>query len=256
MMRLSKTVFDYVPFPIGVLSDAIPTEKYIQLVDSFPKKELFKYIESLGNKYSLSEVNEPERYRNFINSTPVWKDFYDYVKSVDFIKSVILTLKENNLKLGLENYPIKQKTDGVVSKVISKIGDELSKKPHLSSRFEFSMLSGNGGYLLPHTDNPSKIITLVLTICKEGEWNASYGGGTDINNPIDEKKYFNYLNEQLKFEEVSTLKTVEFEPNQCMIFIKTFNSLHSVSPIKAPNNSLRRSVTINIEMNNHLGGVI
>lgn len=255
MMQLSKTVFDYVPFPIGVLSDAVPAEKYNQLVDSFPRKELFKYIESLGNKYSLSEVNEPERYRNFISSTPVWKAFYDYVKSEDFIKSVIHTLQENNLKLGLERYPIKQKPDGIASKVISKF-DGLSKKPHLTSRFEFSMLNGNGGYLLPHTDNPSKIITLVLTICKEGEWNSSYGGGTDINHPKDEKKYFNYLNEQLKFEEVKTLKTVEFEPNQCMIFVKTFNSLHSVSPIKAPNNSLRRSVTINIEMNNHLGGVI
>jgi hypothetical protein len=255
-MELNRTVFDYVPFPIGVLSNAIPAVKYNQLVDSFPRKELFKYIESLGNKYSLSEVNEPERYRNFIKTTPVWKAFYDYVKSEDFIRNVIRTLKENNLKLGLENYPIKQKPDGILGGMISKLGKEISKKPHLSSRFEFSMLNGNGGYLLPHTDNPSKIITLVLTICKEGEWNSSYGGGTDINNPIDEKKYFNYLNEQLKFDEVTTLKTVEFEPNQCMIFIKTFNSLHSVSPIKAPDNTLRRSVTINIELNNHLGGVI
>ena len=51
MMRLSNTVFDYVPFPIGVLSDALPAEKYNQLVDSFPKKELFKYIESLLAKF-------------------------------------------------------------------------------------------------------------------------------------------------------------------------------------------------------------
>jgi hypothetical protein len=156
----------------------------------------------------------------------------------------------------LERYNIKQKKENVLGKLASKLEDGILKKPYLNSRFEFSMLNGNGGYLLPHTDNPSKIITLVLTICKPGEWKPEYGGGTDINNPINEKKYFNYLNEQLKFEEVSTLKTVEFEPNQCMIFIKTFNSLHSVSPIKAPVNSLRRSVTINIEMNNPASVVI
>ena len=159
---------------------------------------------------------------------------------------------DNNLKLGLENTPVKQKDDGGISGLLGK----LAKTPYISTRFEFSMLKGDGGYLLPHTDSPSKVITLVLTICKKNEWNLSYGGGTDINEPLDKRKYFNYLNEQLKFEEVKVLKTVEFEPNQIMLFIKTFNSLHSVSPIKAPENTLRRTLTINIEMNNHHGGII
>ena len=252
MIQLNKTVFAYTPFPIGVLSEAIAPEKYENFVDSFPPLELFQFKQALGNKYSLSEINNPDKYHSFISASPLWTSFHQYIKSPDFVKGVLDLLRDNNLKLGLENTPVKQKDAGF----LSAVGGRLSKKPYISTRFEFSMLKGNGGYLLPHTDSPSKVITLVLTICKKDEWKLAYGGGTDINEPLDEKKYFNYLNEQLKFEEVKVLKTVEFEPNQIMLFIKTFNSLHSVSPIKAPENTLRRTLTINIELNNHYGGII
>ncbi len=252
MIQLNKTVFDYTPFPIGVLSEAIAPDQYEKFVDSFPPPELFQFKQSLGNKYSLSEINNPDQYHSFVKSSPLWTSFHQYIKSPDFVKAVLTLLRDNNLKLGLENTPVKQKDDGGISGLLGKLG----KTPYISTRFEFSMLKGDGGYLLPHTDSPSKVITLVLTICKKNEWNLSYGGGTDINEPLDKKKYFNYLNEQLKFEEVKVLKTVEFEPNQIMLFIKTFNSLHSVSPIKAPANTLRRTLTINIEMNNHHGGII
>lgn len=255
MIQLNKTVFDYTPFPIGVISEAIAPDLYEKFVDAFPPKELFQFKQSLGNKYSLSEINNPAQYHEYIKRSKLWTDFYQYVKSSDFVTSVITTLRENNLKLGLENVLIKQKNQGGRGSLLSGLEDRLTKKPYLSTRFEFSMLNGDGGYLLPHTDSPSKVITLVLTICKKGEWDVSYGGGTAINSPIDDKKYFNYLNEQLKFEEVTTLKTVEFEPNQIMLFIKTFNSLHSVSPVKAPKYSLRRTITINIEMNNYQVGI-
>jgi hypothetical protein len=245
--------FDYVPFPIGVLSDAIDEQKYSRMVDAFPPRELFQHKKELGNKFSLSELNHPDKYFAFIKGNPVWLEFYEYIKSENFIKSIIRTLNENNLKLGLDKVAVRQRTSSVAKKALSGIEKMFDRKPFLSSRFEFSMINGHGGYLLPHTDSPTKVITLVLTICKPNEWNRAWGGGTAINKPIDDKKYFNYLNEQLKLSEVTTLKTVEFEPNQVMLFIKTFNSFHSVDELRGPDNSLRRSLTINIEMNNNNG---
>src|SRR5690349_20879664 len=109
MMQLERTVFDYIPFPIGVLADAIPADQYNKLVDAFPAPDQFKYIESLGNKYSLSEVNYPEKFNQFVTNDPVWKGFHEYIKSEPFIRGVLKTLKDSNLKLGLDNYPIKQK---------------------------------------------------------------------------------------------------------------------------------------------------
>jgi hypothetical protein len=76
----------------------------------------------------------------------------------------------------------------------------------------------------------------------------SYGGGTEVDRAKDHRYAYNWLNNQLPFEEVETLDTFEFGPNQCAIFVRTFNSLHCVRPLQGKGNkALRRSVTINIE---------
>jgi hypothetical protein len=49
------------------------------------------------------------------------------------------------------------------------------------------------------------------------------------------------------FEDAEPLHTFDFRPNQCVIFIKTFNSLHCVRPMAgAGSQAMRRTLTINI----------
>ena len=44
------------------------------------------------------------------------------------------------------------------------------------------------------------------------------------------------------------LHTYEFRPNQAVVFVKTFNSWHSVRPMSAHGSKLlRKTLTINIE---------
>ena len=83
---------------------------------------------------------------------------------------------------------------------------------------------------------------------QDGEWDPSFGGGTDVLRPIDVRKSFNFLNSYLEFHEVETVRTFEFVPNQCVIFVKTFNSLHAVRPMKGIGSTrMRKTLTINIE---------
>lgn len=66
--------------------------------------------------------------------------------------------------------------------------------------------------------------------------------------PKDITRSFNYLNKQLEFDEFETIKNFDYYPNQCLVFIKTFNSLHVVRHMKGYNSSLmRKTITINIE---------
>jgi hypothetical protein len=47
---------------------------------------------------------------------------------------------------------------------------------------------------------------------------------------------------------MEVLDTYEFGPNQLILFVKTFNSWHSVRPMKGKGSKqLRRTLTINIE---------
>ena len=72
--------------------------------------------------------------------------------------------------------------------------------------------------------------------------------GTDVLAPKDPRREFNLLNKQLPFEDVEVINTFPFTPNQCVVFVKTFNSLHAVRPMLGKGSeAMRRTLTINIE---------
>src|SRR3546814_9097692 len=88
-----------------------------------------------------------------------------------------------------------------------------------------------GGSIRPHTDAVSKAVTMVIPMLREGEWKAEYGGGTSVVWPKDRSRSFNLVNGYLDFDEVDCLKTYPFEANQCLVFVKTYNSWHAVWPM-------------------------
>lgn len=118
----------------------------------------------------------------------------------------------------------------------------------LRTRFEFSMLPADGGYLKPHTDGVTKLITLVYSMAEEDEWNPAWGGGTATLRPRDITRNFNFLNQMREFDEYDQLHSFAFVPNQCVVFVKTFNSHHAVYPMTGTGSGvMRRTLTVNIE---------
>ena len=102
----------------------------------------------------------------------------------------------------------------------------------------------------PHTDTPKKIITLVVSMVRNGEWDPTYGGGTEVVFPKDPTRSYNFAGDfNPKFDEVETLSTYDFNPNQAVVFVKTFNSWHAVRPMTVADETIfRRTLTINIEL--------
>jgi hypothetical protein len=85
-------------------------------------------------------------------------------------------------------------------------------------------------------------------MARPGEWNPAHGGGTDMLKPRDVARAYNETNETADFGEMQVVHTYPFEPNQAIVFVKTYDSWHSVAPIRAGDpNVLRRTLTINIE---------
>ena len=117
----------------------------------------------------------------------------------------------------------------------------------ITSRFEFSLMPANGGHILPHTDAPTKIITMVIPLIGPSGWDASWGGGTEILRIKNKMHSFNHVNRYRQFDEFDTVKTFEFQKNRRLLFIKTFNSWHAVRPMSGPNDMFRATLTINIE---------
>jgi hypothetical protein len=212
------------PFPNGVAFDVLDPTHFAQLCTRFPDERLFKHLGGAYNKFSLSEVNNPEAYKSFIKSDWVWYGLHFFIKSREFIARVGDALAKRGVKLPAGAY---------------------------SSRFEFSSMPADGGFILPHTDVDRKAVTIVIGMAELGKlaawggWNKEWGGGTRILIPRD-------VAGELKSYEASedAFNVVAEHPcvaNGAVLFAKTKDSWHSVAPMHGPIGINRRSVTINIE---------
>jgi hypothetical protein len=246
MFQYENMRFDYEPYPIGVARPALDASIYGAMVKSFPPIELFEYKKDKGEKYSLSQVNNPSKFRKYVASSPPWSAFQRYIQSADFISSAVEMLKQNGVDLGL---PVPGFMERMYLRVRAlKRGNPVPHFPRLKSRFEFSAMPITGGNILPHTDHPKKLITMVVPMLADGEWDDRWGGGTSVAWPRDKNKIFNRMNHYLDFDKVERQKTFPFEPNQCLVFIKTSNSWHAVWPMTGNDPKvLRKTLTINIE---------
>jgi hypothetical protein len=248
-LHFDQARFWYEPYPIGVIPSVVDPDLYEALIESYPPIDLFVPLPEVGKKYVLSEKFNGSAYRRFIAGCPVWREFREFVKSGRFVEAVDGCLQQGHVDVGIRAYRQSQPTrwkkllrDLFVQHRLPRV------HPGLYTRFEFSMLPSDGGCVFPHTDSPGKLITLILSMVREGEWDPQWGGGTDVNRPRDATRSYNELNRNVDFEDVEVLRTFEFRPNQCVIFVKTFNSLHSVRHISASGpHRMRRTITVTIE---------
>jgi 2OG-Fe(II) oxygenase superfamily len=251
LFQFKQLQFDYDPYPIGYAKDVFTPSLYDEMTSQYPSQELFQFKAKLGNKYSLSEVNNPEQYHQFIRTNPIWKKVHDEVKRPEFVNQILDVMTKNQVDLGF-----KDKIDVVNDPAAARKARWRSafesfrygapKKKPIKTRFEFSMLPADGGHIRPHTDGPNKFITLVISCMPENEWPNDFGGGTAVLKAKEPNRIFNHLNKYQEFEETDTLKP--FVPNQCVLFVKTFNSLHAVAPMTQTGSKImRKTLTINIE---------
>lgn len=238
-----NAVFDYEPYPICYIPNAMADIDYEELRKTYPPLEFFEHKAVLGNKYSLSEVNNRDAYFKFLKDHPEWNKFFQKIKSKEFIVEVLEFLKRRNIDMGISEfgYVISGQKFGKLRRKFSRY------KTFIKSRFEFSIMKADGGHIKPHTDAPNKIITLVFSFIGNGDWDEAWGGGTDVLLPSDRTKVYNHINKQGEFVDMQRIKTFPFNPNQLVLFIKTYNSWHSVSPMTGPESALRKTLTINIE---------
>lgn len=248
MLNFNAASVRYEPYPLLVLRPALESKLYQDLCNSYPDTFLFGKVPGYDYKLSLSEKFAADNYHRFLQSNEPWRRFHHWLKSDDFIRQTVEFLKSQNIDLGLDE-AFRSSSGRLARAAEALLRGKLPRRDlRLRSRFEFSVLKADGGEVAPHTDTPKKVITLVLSMIRDGEWEQNYGGGLDINTSKDPTFAFNWNNRIVPWDKIAVVDTVPFVANQCVIFVKTFNSLHSVRKMKqAGSQALRKTITIVIE---------
>lgn len=240
--------FRYEPFPIGIARPLMDETIYKELLATYPPMDLFESYMEYGKdaiKYALTEKLNAKRYYQFIRSTPIWRDFHTWITRGNFVREALAVLRQHNIDLDCEYQDRAQRIMERLNNL--RKGRLCSHQPPLMARFEFSALPANGGMVVPHTDARRKLVTFVVSMVRDGEWDLRYGGGLNLNRPRDTRLNYNQVNRHASFDEMEVIDTYEFMPNQAVVFIKTFNSWHSVRPMTGVDSTaFRKTLTINI----------
>jgi hypothetical protein len=236
----------YHPFPIGQIQSAVDEKLYDEMIAAWPALDLFEYKPELGHKYALSQKCHGKEYKAFVRGTPVWARFDQWIRSDAFVETLIGRLQSNHIDLGYRpGISWRRQTIKNMNAIVR--GRPSNRGARLAASWEFQMMPASGGFLLPHTDAPSKIVTMTLSMLRPGEWDTSWGGGIDIGVAKDDRFAYNQLNAQADFGDLEWVDTFPFVRNTAVVFVKTYNSWHGVRPLHGPDDgTMRRNLVINI----------
>ena len=242
MINLSDHLFNYDPYPFGYFNEIFTHEFYKSLCEEYPdiselkiSEDKKKYNINKFNKFSLT--NDHIEFGDLIKKKKNFLNLYNFLNSKEFFLKISEILLKNNIDLQLN---------------FEKRGFLLKKRKY-NLFFEFSSIPCDGGFILPHTDAPKKIITFIVPIINDSDKEIENFKkvGTSILSMSDPKYSFNYYNRTMKLEDTIEKKYINFSPNKMLMFIKTHNSLHSVGPVKPINNNIkyRNSITFAFRKN-------
>jgi hypothetical protein len=206
------------PYVFGLATDVFDPPMFNALVETWPSEKLFAHMGGGYHKYSLSERNNAPLYHRFISENAEWREFHHYIKTAFMVE---------------------------ILAVLQAFGHAMPYREKHKARFEFSSLPADGGFLLPHTDIPSKVLTLVIPIYRH-RWQEEWGGATQLLRPnaVGTVEYKDYQTPLDKFDIVNV---APYRSNGCLIFLKSDHSWHNVGPLKGPAGVWRRSLTVNLE---------
>lgn len=244
MLKFDKLDLRFSPFPYSIIDDILDVKVYDEMNSSFPRLDDMKHRPELGEKWSVTcRRGDKKAMRKILRQSEVWYSFDAYVRSPAFRSD----LEQKLARAGLEIYTYPSS----FQRVLWRVGRALGIKKRFRINWEFSVMPGNGGHILPHTDSPEKIITIVIYFPDNTEgspWNSKWGGHTEIlvPNAAQSPGAYNLVNRQGTRGDFAVVECVEYRARSGMLFIKTHNSWHSVSPCTAPTGVFRRTVTLNI----------
>ena len=242
------------PFYIFKIENFLSDSEYQALDENFPRNENKTIISDQGNKQAFD--NRDESFKDLISKKNIAINILEKKINEKFCLDLLKKLKKEVFVSRLVNltdlsnlknlYSVIRKPK-LVDKEIKKNFIQKFLYSHFQRVFEFSYMH-KGAFLLPHTDQKSKLISLMLYFPSKNLENANIGttfykskSKNFSNQNFNLFRKENDLSLEENFEETIT---VPFKKKDLFCFIKSDVSWHAVKKLEIPENEVRRSVNV------------
>jgi hypothetical protein len=202
--RITSTSTKTDPYHHFHAEQIFPEEFYCELIENIPDISYFSQLDGYPQRSCFALLKEKLEQLPF-TSFLFWHNFITSISGLSFANALLKKFQPQLKKRFGENIPL------------TKMGVDLS------------LIRDQAGYSIgPHTDHPSKILTLIFYLPLSQEQNHL---GTSIYIPKDgSRKYSGH--EHHSFKEFDKVSTIPFVPNSVFGFLRSDCSFHGVEPIQ------------------------
>lgn len=230
----SRIVLSRDPYLHGFVDEYLPADLYHELSEAFIDPATHPDMEVLGRGKKRLLFRAPPVPESIASVAPRWSEAAGSVASQEF--------RDDCWQWLHERAPIASQPEGPYRELMRA---RLATDPRsLVVQCEFSSMQ-DGVFLPPHSDSTDKVISFVLYFAPP-QWQRSWGGGTEVYEPKDPERRFNWNNHFLDPSEMRTSFVCEFAPNRLFFLVKGCNAWHGVSPLAAPPGVQRRSFNFSL----------
>ncbi len=242
------------PYYIFTIENFLDDSEYQIIEKNFPDDKVVNFKTVVGSKKGFDSrdniFKSLDENKNL--AIEILEKKFDEKFCTDLIKKLkkeLIFSRLNNLTnlTNLKNlYSIIRKPK-IVHKEIKKNFFQRFLYSHFQRVFEFSYMQ-KGAFLLPHTDQKSKLISLMLYFPSKNLENANIGttfykskSKNFSNQSFNAFQKENNLSLEENFEETITFP---FKKKDLFCFIKSDVSWHAVKKLEIPENEVRKSVNL------------
>lgn len=244
------------PFPYCIKNGVLDASLYNSLKNEFPSTTHFgKSNIYHGGRLDIAKGDI--RFKNFLEDSPAWGNFYKKINSQSFIDYCInlfsLNLDELDTKLSgkfIDSFSGHSLFGKVLNKfyldnIYKKYLDIISFMKNNPLYIDFVIYKSRGGYSREiHTDNRHKLLLFTFYLSSKLENNE--GGEFEIYEHLHPPKLAINYERFPAYDKMKRVKTILPDDNVGLILLNTNNSYHAVSKVKNSDNYNRNTCYISI----------
>ncbi len=246
------------PFYIFTIENFLDDSEYQTLEENFPKEGIDDIAPDIGNKRGVDTRDDLYKSlnKNKNLSIEILEKKFDDKFCIDLLKKlkkelIVSRLVNLNDLTNLKNLYSLIRKPKLVNKEIKKNLIQKILYSHFQRLFQFSYMY-KGSFIHPHTDQKSKLLSLMLYFPSKNLENLDIGTTFYKSKVKDFYSQRNFLfdekNTSIFNENFEETMTFPFKKKNLYCFIKSDVSWHSVKKLDIPEQEVRRSININLKI--------